>query len=246
MARLRRVLFIGLAGIFLLIGLVYGSSLFLKRLTLFSLKKVKISGLSHVKEAEVKELISVSIGENLFRIDLSDIKRRLEAHPWIKKVYLMRNLPHTLEIRVEEERPVAVTNLSGKLYFLNERGEAFSPASEKDLLSYPIVSFKDKNLLKEETDFLRLLAWVRDKNFYLPCYENISQVYLARDRILLITKAGLKVRFEPEPFEELKKAYRRLDKIMTYLYQNRLYARAESVRLDYPGDKALLVYRREK
>lgn len=246
MARIKKGLLVGGLGLFLLTGLVYGLSWLLKNITLFSLQEVRISGLSRVKEEEVKKLLPVARGENLFRLDLSEIKRRLESHPWIRRTYITRSLPHALEIRVEEEIPVAVTNLSGKLYFLNEEGKAFSEAPQEALFSYPVVSFEEPSLLKKEADFLRLLAWVKEKQYYLPCYENLSQVYLARDRILLVTKRGLKVRFEPGPFEDLRRAYLRLDRIVNYLYQKRLYFKAESVRLDYPEGRALLVYRREK
>ena len=161
-------------------------------------------------------------------------------------VQVSRDLPRTVVIRVKEEDPVAVVVLSGKLYFLNPDGRPFAEAPKEALFDYPVVSVEAEELLQKEADFLRLMAWVRDKDLYLPCYESFSQVYLGRERILLYTKEGLRIQFEPKPLAALKADYRKLDRIMTYLYRNGLYRKAAAIRLDYPEGRALLAYREGK
>ncbi len=232
--------------ILVLAGLFYGGWLLVREMDLFALERVRIEGLKRVPERELRELLPVRKGENLFRLDLREIKARLESHPWVASVQVSRDLPRTVVIQVKEEDPVAVTVLSGKLYFLNSAGRAFAEAPREALFDYPVVTVEAEELLQEEADFLRLMAWVRDKDIYLPCYESFSQVYLGRERILLYTKEGLRIQFEPKPLAALKADYRKLDRIMTYLYRNGLYRKAAAIRLDYPEGRALLAYREGK
>ena len=46
-------------------------------------------------------------GTNLFCIAIESLQVRLARTPWIKTVTVNRQLPHTLEIRISERRPVA-------------------------------------------------------------------------------------------------------------------------------------------
>ncbi len=222
-----------------------GGWLFLHRVNLFPLEEVRFEGLKRVSEAELRQILPVERGTNLFRVNLKEVKRVLERHPWVASVEVSRDLPHTLKIYVQEEDPIALVVLSGKLYFVDPRGKVFARAPRKALFDYPVVNVEKPSLLQKEADFLRLMAWVRDKDIYLPCYESFSQIYLGSDRIILYTKDGLRIRFDPEPLAQLKADYRRLDRIMTYLYQEGLYRKAAAIRLDYPGNTALLAYREE-
>jgi len=242
---LRRILISAVCTALAVLGLIYGGRYALSRMDFFTLERVRVEGLKHLSRTDILELLPVHPGENLFRIDLEEVRRLVEAHPWVASAQVSRDLPRTLVIRVREEDPVAITVRGKKLYFLNVKGEAFAEAPQKALFEYPVVSAEAPGILRREADFLRLLAWVRDRDIYLPCYESISQVYLGKDRIVLYTKEGLRVRFRPEPLAELKADYRRLDRILTYLYDNRLYRRAALIRLDYPEGTALLAWREE-
>jgi len=239
--RRRRVYLVALA--LLLTGLV-GVALrrLLPRLSIFRLESVRIEGLKRLKETQVRALLPVSPGENLFALDLEALRQSLEAHPWIARAEVARRIPHTLLVKIVEERPVALTKIHEKLYYLDARGKAFAEAPNQALFRYPVVSYTSVDLLRREASFLKLLSWLDRTDRYLPCYESLSQIHLAPDRILVYTREGLKIRFEPGDFSTLKKAYRRLDRVMVYLYQKGLIHRARLVRLDYPQDWALVAY----
>ena len=245
MSRVKRYFGIGLLGILLGLGVWKGGLFLLRRVNLFALEEVRFEGLKRISEADLREILPVQRGENLFRIRLAQIKTYLERHPWVASVEISRDLPHTLKIFVKEEDPIAVVVFRGKLYFVNTKGKAFAEAPKKAIFDYPVINVENISLLPKEADFLRLMAWVRDKDIYLPCYESFSQIYLARDRILLYTREGLRIRFDPKPLAKLKADYRKLDRIMTYLYREGLYRKAAVIRLDYPEGTALLAYREE-
>ncbi len=222
---------------------VVGGAQLLTRLSVFQIEEVEISGLKRVPESEVRMLLPVSVGENLFKVSLKEVRRRLKAHPWIKEVRVWRKLPNVLAVEVIEEEPIAVTVVKKKVFYVNEKGELFAPAPRSELKRLPVLSYESEEVLKKDADFLRVLSWIKKKNCYNPCYEKISQVRLGREYILVVTRDGLRIRFEPGSFEELKQAYRRLDRIMTYLYSHRLYGKARLIRLDYPEGTALLAYK---
>jgi hypothetical protein len=59
---------------------------------------------------QIRRWTGVRLGDNLFEIDLSRVKRDLELVPAIQRVAVERFLPGTLRIAVQEREPVAQIN----------------------------------------------------------------------------------------------------------------------------------------
>lgn len=61
----------------------------------------------HLRESAIAEASGVTHGANLARLDLPEIRQRIEALPSVKSAELRRRLPDELAILVEERVPVA-------------------------------------------------------------------------------------------------------------------------------------------
>ena len=126
---LRFVLVLILAGEFTYLG-GRGFHIF-RNSSVFVLTGVEVTGAKKSDPEEIKNLILAS-HKNALKIDLKEIKLRLESHPWIQNAILWRELPGTIRVHVLERKPVAIVS-AGNLYLVDSAGhviESLGRASE--------------------------------------------------------------------------------------------------------------------
>lgn len=145
MAERRRLLgtflIFGIPAIIALVVLI-GGGLMLKQYMVssphFSIKHVEVLSEGPAVKEDLIRLAAVPKDANLFAISLSDIKTRVEQHPWVASASVSRVLPDRLIIRYAPEVPVAIINLSG-MHYLNSAGQAFIAVAQGDSLQYPLI-----------------------------------------------------------------------------------------------------------
>jgi len=71
---------------------------------LFDIKKIETHGNAHYTEAQVAELTGVVYGDNLFRTRTSEIAKKLEKDPYIRKAEVKWALPSGLDIVINERK----------------------------------------------------------------------------------------------------------------------------------------------
>lgn len=72
----------------------------------FHLRNVEVSGNSRISSAEIEKAIKNNLSSALFATNLKKIQTQLQSFVWIKKAQVIRILPDTLRIRVEERKPL--------------------------------------------------------------------------------------------------------------------------------------------
>ena len=109
--RLRWVL-LGTLGVALVAaGVLFGPDL-LRRMSVFQVRAVEISGVHMLTPAEVLQASGIRSGQSVWD-DPATWERALESHPVIASARVMRRFPATLRVQVEEERPVAYVDDGG-------------------------------------------------------------------------------------------------------------------------------------
>lgn len=93
----------------------------------FAVAGVEVRGARALPAAEVERALAPAYGQNVFRVSLAAIERRLRAEPWIAGASVRRSLPDRLVVELEERRAAAVAELGG-LYLVDEGGHAFKRA----------------------------------------------------------------------------------------------------------------------
>lgn len=76
--------------------------------SVFAVDRIAVSGASPEVAAEVRKALAPVLGESLLGLDLDELRRRAETVPMVASVSLDRAFPHTLELAVVPEAPVAV------------------------------------------------------------------------------------------------------------------------------------------
>ena len=106
----------------------------------FRVAHIEINGTgSLVAESELREWLGIRAGDSLWEAAPEQVAARLRAHPMLRSAVVRRVFPGTLDIRVEERQPAAITVLDD-LYYLDRNGESFGPLGPEHGRDYPIFT----------------------------------------------------------------------------------------------------------
>jgi cell division protein FtsQ len=105
----------------------------------FKAASLKIDGIQRLTQKEIVEQAGLSKGMNVLAVNLSVVRKRLMAHPWIAEAEVRREIPAGLFIRIKEHFPLAIVDL-GKKYIINEQGRIFKEWTAADPDTLPLIS----------------------------------------------------------------------------------------------------------
>ena len=137
----------------------------------FGVKQITIEGQQRLSDGELAAALSAGPGTNILSFNTDEAKQRLEAVPWIKHAQVMRLLPSTLQVVVEERTPFAVWQSQGQTYVVDSAGAVLAPAVREAYADLPLVVGEGAN--KNAADLFITLA---------P-YENLRSRLVAAFRV---------------------------------------------------------------
>ncbi len=106
----------------------------------FQVEHIVVRGTgSLVSESALREWLGVREGDSLWKASPEVVEARLEAHPMLRAAVVRRVFPSTLDIRVRERRPAAITVLDD-LYYLDRNGESFGPLGPGHGRDFPVFT----------------------------------------------------------------------------------------------------------
>ncbi len=141
----RRVTAVSLKVICLFIGVISISLLFLYlyqylvSTPYIKLREVSIQGVDEGLKRELIEMADLNSDLSLLTLNMDEMKKKMESHPWVRTVELEKRFPHLLRIRAEKEKPFAIVHL-GRLFYMNRSGEAFKEIDYSDDKDYPVIT----------------------------------------------------------------------------------------------------------
>ncbi len=127
----------------------------------FLLNEVQVTGTRKMTVDEVQKIVLAS-RSNALRADLTEIKLRLENHPWIQSAILWRELPGTIHVHITERQPAALM-LSRDLYLVDHAGRIIQTFDQDPQYSgLPVITGvpnpSDQESIRSGLEFLDLLA----------------------------------------------------------------------------------------
>jgi cell division protein FtsQ len=238
----------GLFKVFLFLLAIVGLSLtlvsgyqFLSSSPYFRLNNIVVAGVKDDLGQELIKMSGVTKRDSLLSLNAAAIKRNIEAHPWIRSVFLEKDFPHTLHIKAQSEESVAIVLLD-KMYFLGTRGRIFKEVGRNDSLDFPVITGlspgdeRNGEYLERATSFLDFLS--RDG---APLSAGgLSEVHVKADGTLTIYLNGLpfKVCFGRDDFTGKLSRLRHIIKDLRSAH--RLY-QVQCIDLDY-ADRAIVTF----
>ena len=116
----------------------------------FNLREIRVtsSGWWNQRTTKIREILDLpSEDVNLFRLDLHDLRSRLENHPSIREAEIDRILPDTLDIHLIERIPRAYLNENKSRWVIDDTGIVMDRESSIQMDNgIPVIHGIDDNL----------------------------------------------------------------------------------------------------
>ncbi|MCY1080892.1 cell division protein FtsQ/DivIB [Archangium lansingense] len=161
----------------------------------FLLKETSFSGLQRATPGELLKLSGLTVGQNLWSLDVETLERTMSTHPWVRTVEVRRHFPSSVSVEVVEHMPAALAAL-GDLYLVAEDGEPFKRLQPGDKLDLPLVTGMDRegylaDEAKTRERFRQALEVARAYAATEPGKrERLSEVRVAAEGLVLVLADG--------------------------------------------------------
>ena len=128
---------------FALIGLVVGGYAAARGTSMFAVREIEVTGARPSVVERVEAALAPIDGTSLLSLDAATIDRRLRSLPDVSLVSYDRAFPHTAEIVVSAERPVAVLRKGTQAWVVTERGRVLQQLEDPTGWSLPRIWIAD-------------------------------------------------------------------------------------------------------
>lgn len=173
----------------------------------FVLDDVVISGRDKTSKEEINALLQLKRGDNILKIDVYDIKQKLEQLPWVREAVVhKRFFPNILHIEVREKEVKAIWQINEKFYPLDADGKVIEAEYH---ISEPILLIVGAGAPE---NFKNLMEALKDEK-----YDYLEKVKVANfisgrrwNLILNDIREGITVKL---PEENIGEAWKKLLKL---------------------------------
>ncbi len=129
--------------VLLLVVTIWGLNSVIKKMDLFNIKSIDISGNEHLEREFLRELASEFVGVNLFAIPVRTITYKYENIVRIEKIKIRRIIPGKLKIIVQER--------AGFLYVKTVEGVLIPLDKEKRILATPFTNYSNTSTTSDNS-----------------------------------------------------------------------------------------------
>ncbi|MFO7839278.1 MAG: FtsQ-type POTRA domain-containing protein [Desulfosalsimonadaceae bacterium] len=105
----------------------------------FNAESINVRGMERLSREMVLDTAGLEGEVNIIAVNLSMVRKRLVAYPWIRSASVRRELPSRLSVSVREHRPLAVLDV-GRFFLIDSRGSIFKEAAPPEMTGLPIIS----------------------------------------------------------------------------------------------------------
>lgn len=105
----------------------------------FRVRTVHVQGASAMATPDIVRAAGVYRNEPMLGLDLDALRQRVEAVGWVKEARVVRLLPDTLMISVQERRQLAVWQHNGRSVVIDAEGRTIPEADAARFTNLPLV-----------------------------------------------------------------------------------------------------------
>ena len=121
----------------------------------YATRNLFIDGRNRTPLDAINDALDIDRGSPIFRLNLNEIRARLEKIESIKSADIERDLPDTLFVRVVEREPVARWQYQGKIALVDDNGVVMNGLDLAPYKDLPLIV--GENAPKNVTELLNLL-----------------------------------------------------------------------------------------
>lgn len=104
---------------------------------LFNIKAIQVEGNNKISETEIISLAQIQMEENVFSVKEENIRKKIKENAYIDKVKIVRKLPSTIVLEIEERIPAYLLEYAGSYVYIDKQGYFLEISTQK--LELPIL-----------------------------------------------------------------------------------------------------------
>lgn len=229
-----------LAGISLGFVTIYSSLLSSPHIRL---EQVEIVGVDEEMKKKLLNMAGLSFDLSLLAIDVDEVQKKLEKHPWIRAAEVEKQFPHSLFIRVEKEEPLALV-AADKLYYLNPYGKLFKEVGPDEDVDFPIITGVVSDDLDREKQVgfsLQVLQFLESQKEPWSL-KNLSEIHVKKDGEVSLYFSFLPAAVKMKP-QNLGSKMEELKKVVEHLSSTGRISMVKAIHLNY-GEGAVVSFKK--
>ncbi|HOX14646.1 MAG TPA: FtsQ-type POTRA domain-containing protein [Smithellaceae bacterium] len=106
----------------------------------FEIKEISVRGVKELTEKDILAMAKIQPRSNILAVSTDVVAGRIAANPWVKHIYVGRELPDRLVLDVRERTPIALLKQAGNFYLMDREGVVFKKLSKGDDVDLAIVT----------------------------------------------------------------------------------------------------------
>jgi cell division protein FtsQ len=193
-----------------LLALAAGFYALARTTSVFGIERVDVRGAPPAVAAQVRAALAPLEGHSLVALDGASVLRRVEAVPEVASASYDRAFPHTLVVRVEPERPVAVLRRGAASWLLSARGRVLRKMPTGSRAALPRIWLSKEVEVaagalpasREAVRAARALGWLALSGLGV----RVRTVRAGREELTFVLVSGLELRLGDERDLALKLA----------------------------------------
>jgi cell division protein FtsQ len=189
----------------------------------FTLRRVDLQGAVSTPREELMRRLNANLSTSLWQLDLAAIRAEMERQPGVLKAEVVRVMPDTLRVTVEERKPVAPARReSGAVVWVDQEGVTLGEQARVKMERVPPVvsgleegggpAAEESNRRRMEV-YQRLLAELNQSPSLLEEVDEVNVADWRSARLNLAEKRVSVIVGEDDFFARLKQALEVLDKV---------------------------------
>lgn len=113
---------------------------FIKIKSAFPVRRITFIGNKHLTADELRALSGIRRNASLLTLSSEKVSEKLLGSPWIKSVSVRKEFPDTLSVTVSEVVPIALLDLNGHLFIINEKGDLLEELKGNTIPFLPMIT----------------------------------------------------------------------------------------------------------
>lgn len=116
----------------------------------FAIRETSVRGLKELTEKDILALADVKPAQNILAVNKKALAKKIAANPWVKDIYVGRELPDRLVLELREREPLTMLKVKSGFYLVDTEGNVFKKVNENDEADLPVITgFDDLERTKE-------------------------------------------------------------------------------------------------